>query len=79
MGDWSFRAKIVQFVQLDMMNGLENEKSLTCLKINDLRDKQRTLNNYASIVKGKSDLYRYSIYIGPPQVKCRLLISSISN
>ena len=44
MGDWPFRAKIVQFVQLDldMMNGLENEKSLTCLKINDLRDKERT-------------------------------------
>ena len=39
MGDWPFRAKIVQ---LDMMNGLENEKSLTCLKINDLRDKERT-------------------------------------
>ena len=35
-------AKIVQFVQLDMMNGLENEKSLTSLKINDLRDKERT-------------------------------------
>ena len=51
MGDWPFRAKIVQFVQLDMMNGLENEKSLTCLKINDLRDKQRTLNNYASMWK----------------------------
>ena len=41
MGDWSFRAKIVQFVRLDMMNGLENEK-LTCLEINDLRDKERT-------------------------------------
>ena len=41
MKDWSFRAKIVQFVRLDMMNGLENEKSLTCLEINDLRDKER--------------------------------------